>query len=400
MSHLYKAEPNSYDAFGRLRVANPVTLFDSANRYKVHGKFNTYTSGTASVVFDNNTSVVNMTVGTAAGDKVYRETNRVFSYQPGKSLLILTTFTFPANQTNLRCRAGYFSTSNGIFTQRNGDGISFVRRSNPTGTPVDFEVHQQDWLYDKLDGNGPSGYTLDLSKSQIFWTDIEWLGVGSVRCGFVIDGKFIHCHSFHHANHIEATYMQTACLPVRYEIENVGVTASSATLKQICATVITEGGYEIAGKPHSFSMPINAPRTLAIAGEGYPVIAIRLKPNRLDAIAAPIGFSVLGITSANYRYRLVKSTTLTGGTWVSAGDDSNVEYNITATSATVGEELAAGYFSTTNQSSGSVNNVPDLFRYQLERNSFTGEALTFAIIVSSGTANNTVAASIDWQEIT
>ena len=81
------------------------------------------------------------------------------------------------------------------------DGVNyFVRRTFVSGSAVDAdEIAQSDWNTDKLDGTGPSGIILDESKAQILWWDFEWLGVGTVRCGFVIDGLFRTCHVFNHA---------------------------------------------------------------------------------------------------------------------------------------------------------------------------------------------------------
>jgi hypothetical protein len=58
--------------------------------------------------------------------------------------------------------------------------------------------------------------------------------------------QFIVCHTFQCANQTGRTkvYMETAILPVRYEIENTDTTADASTLKQICSTVISEGGYQ------------------------------------------------------------------------------------------------------------------------------------------------------------
>jgi hypothetical protein len=64
----------------------------------------------------------------------------------------------------------------------------FVERSLSTGTET--RVAQEDWNIDKLDGTGVSGITLDITKAQILWMDIEWLGLGTVRIGFVIDGIY------------------------------------------------------------------------------------------------------------------------------------------------------------------------------------------------------------------
>jgi hypothetical protein len=177
---------------------------------------------------------------------VIRETTKVFSYQPGKSLLVLNTFVMNSPKENLRQRIGYFGADNGMYFEIGMEQHRyFVERSLSTGTET--VVAQANWNIDKLDGTGVSGITLDITKAQILWMDIEWLGLGTVRMGFVIDGKFIHCHSFHHANFIESTYITTASLPLRYEIANTGITTSSSTLKQVCSTVISEGGYELRG---------------------------------------------------------------------------------------------------------------------------------------------------------
>jgi hypothetical protein len=155
---------------------------------------------------------MDLAVTTTSGSKVYRETLRVFPYQPGKSLLILSTFVFNEAKTNLRQRAGYFDNNNGFFLELSGTTLSFVRRSYVSGTLVETKIPQSDWNTDKLDGTGLSGITLDMTKAQILWSDMEWLGVGSVRMGFVIDGVLITCHTFNHANIISSTYITTATL--------------------------------------------------------------------------------------------------------------------------------------------------------------------------------------------
>jgi hypothetical protein len=236
------------DAFGRARVSNPLTLFDSSHRYQDNGLWATATGVGSDATFDPNAGLVNLNVPTTSGAYVKRETKKVFSYQPGKSLLILTTFVMNPAKTNLRQRVGYFGSDNGLYLQLQNSTLSFVERSYVTGAATETVVNQSSWNIDKLDGTGPSGKTLDITKAQILWMDVEWLGLGTVRLGFVIDGVFVHCHSFHHANLITATYITTASLPLRYEIENLGTTAGASTLKQVCSTVISEGGYELRGK--------------------------------------------------------------------------------------------------------------------------------------------------------
>ena len=394
------------DAFGRLRVSNPLTLFDSSHRYNDNNLWSTSTASGGSAVFDANQGLVNLNVTTTSGSKVYRETTKVFSYQPGKSLLVMTTFVFNPAQANLRQRVGYYGAANGLYLELDGAGgnvLAFVERSSVSGVLAETKVVQSAWNYDKMDGTGPSGMTLDITKAQILWMDIEWLGLGTVRLGFVIDGKFILCHQFQHANLITSTYITTASLPLRYEIENTGATASNSTLKQICSTVLSEGGYELRGLQQGIGVPITTPTNLTTSGTYYPIISLRLKtsPDRLDAVVILTAISLMGITNnADYNWRVVASGTTTGGTWTSAGTNSAVEYNITGTSFTDGRILAQGFASASNQAVTSVDILKEaLFKFQLERDSFTSTPFELTIVAASSATNTDIYAAADWEEI-
>ena len=391
----------SSDAFGRLRVSNPLTLFDSSHRYRDNNLWNHLVVGTGSTVgFVTAQGLINIGIGTTAGCSVIRETTKVFAYQPGKSLLVLNTFVMNAPKTNLRQRVGYFGADNGMYFEVDGDTAYFVERSLSTGSET--KVSQTDWNIDKLDGTGVSGITLNPSKAQILWMDIEWLGLGTVRMGFVIDGKFIHCHSFHHANIIESTYITTASLPVRYEIANTGITTSVSNLKQVCSSVISEGGYNLNGIQQAVGIPVNTPRTLTTAGTFYPIISLRLKtsPNNLDAIVILTALSVMPIATGAYNWQIRASGTTTGGTWVSAGDDSAVNYNITGTSHTGGRILGSGFFSASNQGTTQIDILKEaLFKFQLERNGLTSTPFEITLVVASNGNGDTVVASIDWEEV-
>src|SRR5210317_848277 len=391
------------DAFGRTRISQPLTLFDSSHRYRDNNLWESLIVGTGSTVgFVTTQGLVNIGIGTTAGCSVIRETTKTFSYQPGKSLLVLNTFVPAAPKENLRQRIGYFGADNGMYFEINGTTPYFVERSLSTGTET--SVAQDDWNIDKLDGTGVSGITIDISKAQILWMDIEWLGLGTVRMGFVIDGQFIHCHSFHHANFIESTYITTASLPLRYEIANTGITTSSSTMKQVCSSVISEGGYELRGLQQAVNTPITAPVDLPTpAGTFYPVISIRLKssPDRLDAIVILTALSLMGVSNGiYYNWQVRASGTTTGGTWTSAGDDSAVEYKLNGTGITGGRILASGFFSSNNQSSGTIDILKEaLFKFQLERNGLTGSPYELTLVCATDTAGADVFASLDWEEI-
>ena len=395
--------PIATDAFGRLRISTPFTLFDSSHRYRDNNLWSGLVVGTGSTVgFVTAQGLVNIGIGTTAGCSVIRETTKVFPYQPGKSLQIMNTFVMNAPKTNLRQRVGYFGADNGMYLELDGDTLYFVERSLSLGTTT--RISQHNWNIDTMLGVGhlnPSGITLDISKAQILWMDIEWLGVGTVRLGFVVDGKFIHCHSFHHANLITSTYITTASLPVRYEIANTGITTSVSNLKQICSTVISEGGYELRGLQQAIGTPITAPRTLTTAGTFYPVISLRLKNTALDAVIIMTALSIMGIGNGiNYNWQVRASGTTTGGSWVSAGDNSAIEYNVTGTSYAGGRILARGFLNSSNQGSPSIDILKEaLFKFQLERDSLTSTPFELTLLVTAATGSESIFASMDWEEV-
>jgi hypothetical protein len=294
---------------------------------------------------------------TAGGvGSVVKQTYRVFPYQPGKGLLVLATFVMDSSlNAGLTQRVGYYNTENGVFFQKVDGVYSFVLRSNsiPTpGTPSDIRtVNQADWNGDKLDGTGDSGYTLNPATAQILWMDFEWLGVGSVRCGFIIDGQYIVCHTFNNANDVTAVYMSTATLPVRYEI--VSSVAVAGTLKQICSSVVSEGGYE----QYSFGNVARRTAILGTIGSTFlPLVSIRLKSTRLGAVILPQRVQVLPTTSQNYEVALVKNPTLTGASWA-ATTSNNVEMDVTATAVTGGTIVQTDYV--TSSGSGGTNPLAD-----------------------------------------
>lgn len=344
------------DAFGRIRMSEPYTLFDSQNRYIKDPQFDEALTGSGTATLVANEGTVDMDITTASGDKVIRQTKRRFPYQPGKSLFVMATFVFGAAQTNLRQRVGYFDTDNGVFLQQDDDELSFVLRSYVTGSVVDTrKVAKSSWNYDKFDGTGPSKLTLDITKAQIVFFDFEWLGVGSVRCGFVINGKLHIAHVFHNSNIISTTYMTTAVLPVRYEIEAKAGIASAAKLKQICSTVISEGGYQQKTALQWARMTTDT--TLSTSFE--PLVSIKLNSSRLGAVVLPARFAVLPQTSpADYEVALIKNATLTSASYTT-GTFSNVDFDVAATALSGGTIVDVVYLSSSNQSGGNLEQAVD-----------------------------------------
>jgi hypothetical protein len=376
-------------------------MFDSSYRYGDNQLWSTETATGGTVVYSATQGLMNLNVTATSGSSVKRQTTKVFSYQPGKSLLVMKTFVFATPKANLNQKDGYYNAENGYYLEQDGLTTYFVERSIVSGVVTNTRVSQAYWNVDPMDGNGPSGITLDISKAQILWMDLEWLGVGTVKIGFVINGQFYICHEWQHANLITSTYITTASLPLSCEITNTGTTASASTFKQICATVISEGGYALTGLQQSVGTPITTPKTLTTAGTFYPVVSLRLKTTRLDAIAILTAISIQGTGNNEvFRWEVRATGTTTGGTWTSAGANSSVEYNLTGTAYTGGRTLAAGYTSSSNQGTPSINILKEaLFTFQLERDPFTPTPYELTIVVAGGSGSTSCYASMDWEEI-
>lgn len=387
------------DAFGRLRVSEPYTLFDTNNRYYDHGQFSSAITGIANVVYVANQSSFQLNVGTSVGDSVIRETMKVFPYQPGKSQLTLNTFCMNTPKTNLRQRVGLFGANDGVFFENDGTYNYFVIRSGSTG--VEERARQDAWNGDQLTGaggaNNPSGITLYPDRTQIQFADVEWLGVGSVRVGFVINGAFITCHTFNHANQPGNTkvYMTTATLPIRYEITNTGVTAGVSMMTQICSTVISEGGYNNFGTTQTAGTGTSTVR-LVNSGVYYPIVSIRLASTRLDSIVFPRQVDVLSPTVNYYRWTLLQNATLTGATWAGTSPTGTVQYDLAATALSGGIEIQTGYASARELTQLSAT---DFFQFQLGR-TLAGVSDTVTLALAATANNADVLAELGWQELT
>ena len=397
---------NVVDAFNRLKVSNPFTLFDSQQRYTLSDKWNYVGVSGGTYSFNPVESTVSLTSGTTSGSKMYVETKRVFPYQPGKSLTIVDSFAMAQPKSGLRQRVGYFGITggvtagtpyNGVYLQQDGLTLSVCLTSASLGTTQ--TVTQSNWNGDKFNGTGDSGVTIDVTKGNIFWLDVEWLGVGDVRTGFFIDGKPVVAHTFYNTNKNSTTYMTTACLPLRYEIENTAGQTGSSTMRQICSTILSEGGYEGFSRRYNITHSGTTPYTLTTAGTQYPLIALRMASDRLDSIIVPSNISVAIEPSGSNKplvvqYRILLNPTLTGNTWTTHYN-GNVQYNITATGVTGGTDIIGGYIS----SSGTldVSSIND-FNFQIGRTQL-GVSDTFVLVLVPTTNNTEGYTDLSWFEI-
>lgn len=388
------------DAFGRLRVSEPYTLFDSQNLYVDGGQFSNVTATSGSVTYVPAESSFNLSVTAANGSSVINQARTTQAYQPGKSLLVLNTFAFATLAAGCRQRVGYFTSANGVYFEADGTTLYLVIRSSASGSLVEERIAQTSWNTDTLKTGAspnPSGINLDPTLTQIFWCDIEWLGVGNVRAGFVINGQFIVCHTFQHANQTGNTrvYMTTATLNPRYEITNTSATGGARTMKQICSTVISEGGYNPLTTINYVGSGIQ-PTRLSTGNVYTNLASIRLNPSCPDAVVTPSQIDLL-LTDVQYgSFQLVlNASNATGLTFSNVGSGI-VQANTSAVQISDGTVVYAGL--TSSRDTFAVSEDVSR-RLQLSR-SANGTPDVLTLCAGYGSNNADVIWKFGWSELT
>lgn len=350
--NIQASDSPSIDAFGRWRVSDPQTIFDSKQIFDNQPLFwdEELESGadiTSAHSVNTASTVITSTLNTAG--VFTRQTFMRFNYQPGKSQLVLITGILDRSGggTGVERRIGLFDDNNGLFFEDNAGTIGVTRRTNVTGTPVDNTVTQANWNIDPMDGTGPSGVTIDWTKTQIFVTDFEWLGVGRVRMGLNVDGKTYYVHEFLNANILDKAYISTPNLPLRYQMVTTGSSPAS-TMECICASVVSEGGVQDTGIDRHASTA-NTQVDCAVVGTIYAIKGIRLKSTALGATIKILRTAAqVQSASDDLEWLLIFNPTVAGTPSWTAETNSPVETSTGATANTVtnGTYLTGGYVGT------------------------------------------------------
>jgi hypothetical protein len=302
----------STDALDRWRTSVPVELFNQVSRYDIGSlQWDTLLVGSGSVThLPLESTVALSTGGVAANSSCIRQTFSYFMLPPAKSHFIIMSAVIGAKKTNVRQRWGYFDADNGVFFEQDENNLKIVARSNGSDAA---SISQNNWNVDTLDGNGPSGITLDTSKGNVFWFDFQGVGVGRTRVGILSnDGTYVICHEFRSSNVVSQVYIGTGDLPLRYEITNTGIAASATVLKQITSSVFSEGTVKDY-KSHQFA--VGRGTTAATASTRRAILSLRPKTtfnglvNRIQFLAEAFETSVS--TNDGY-WEIVYNPTFTG----------------------------------------------------------------------------------------
>jgi hypothetical protein len=392
----------SLDAFARLRISNPVTVFDVQNQYNDSSIFaQTLITGGGSYSFLPNESTSQLTVSNVSGDKVTRQSREYFRYIPGKSQLIIMSRVLGAPKTNVRVRTGLFDDRNGLYFEVDGSTFGVVQRSFTSGSVVNTRFPQSAFNIDKLNGYGDSSININLNNANIFIIDYEWLGAGRVRYGiYGPNGRPVYCHEIDNANALTSAYMSTGNLPLRTEIENIGTVSSSTNIKSICSSVITEGGSDIAkGVKNSASMGV----TTAAVTTRRPIISIRPRAtfngitNR--AKIDDISYSIYSDTAAYYE--IVYNGVISSPGYTPANTiNSTVEFDVSANTITGGVTIESGYVAgTAGGASRSTVSGNLLNKLPITLDASGLNPINLAIVVNSFAGTSNMSATFNWTEI-
>jgi len=386
------------DAFNRLKVSAAYTQFEGMNLYGGADPqgFRQNTASGGTITYLTNEASWNLAVPVTSGAFARVTSKEYFTYHPGKSQLIIMTGVLGDQQTNTVKRIGYFDANDGIyFVQDGANGLGVGIRTSTSGSPQDTIIYQADWNADKMDGTGKSGLSVNVANAQIFLMDFQWLGVGTVRFGFEIDGQLYLCHAQHHSNKIDKVYMKSGSLPLRYEIVNTGTAPAPAELKSICSTVITEGGTQNYG--FMYATPNSAPVTVA-SGTWTPVVSVKANTalNGYQYRGSYIVQSLEIFVDGNQpmAFAVFETANIATPTWVSMGANTALEYDLTAATmnvATTTSTRRMTSFVPANERASLVVDPAELLR------GVANTSFTLAALGISG--SSTVRAAINVREI-
>ncbi len=400
----------SVDAFGRFRVSQPVTTFDSKLLHAssqplfwdeaLTGVMAT-TSPTVNKPYIDWTST-DVTAGTRI-----RQTFRRFNYQPGKSQLILMSGVLElASGVTTGCvrRIGIFDGNNGAFFQSNAGVLGICTRSKDSGSVVDSVVVQSSWNLDTMDGDAhehnPSGVTLDITKAQIFIIDFQWLSAGRVRFGLQIDGSIIYVHETEVANTGLIPWASTPNLPLRYEIATT-TDSGVCSMRIICASVVAEGGTDDIGIVRYKSTAGVAVVTV-VEDDLYAVVGIRLKTDFIGATIKMLRMAMQAQTNSEFvEWVLLFNPTIAGTFAYSNLSNSAVQTALGATANTVtgGMELAGGFLQSGKDGGSDSSVMPSALVLGAAIDG-TLDTLVLCARPIGGVAAANVEGSMTWRELT
>ena len=263
-------------------------------------------------------------------------------------------------------------------------------------------MSQASWSIDPFDGSGPSGVTLDFTKGQIFWVDLQWLSLGRIRIGFDVGGELLYAHEFLAANVLDVPVTSTGNLPVRWEIVNTGAPAGAKTLTAICSTVFSEGGIDRElGHPFTHG---NGATTRTISTTPIPIISIR-PATTFNSIANRVKVrpeSIDVLTDKDVFVQLIYApSSITNVSWQSPVTHSSMETDIAGTAIAGGVIIQGGYVATGGKKDVGSGLMPFISKLPIALDAAgTDQSRSLSVVLTRvGDADAAAVAQINWTEV-
>lgn len=380
------------DAFGRIRVSEVNPIFDTKFLYDKLPLLwdEALEGGAGAATFDSNNACITL-AAYANGQRVIRQSKYRFNYKSGKSQQYMFTGVLGEAIIGLKRQIGCFDDDNGLFFELDGNTFNLVIRKNGEDT----KISQSNWNVDKLNGTTQSGINIDTSKTQLFVIDYQWLGVGTVRFGFAIDGEIKYCHYEHHANVDNSVYTSTPNFPVRYEIVSTG---GSGELTQICSNVSSEGGNDRWLHKYAFTTDKIDASTI---GNTYALLGLKLKDDHLSATIVIDTVSIIAMSNDNFQWFLCLNPTVSGSMTYEGLDNTYLEVGRTASgnpSAELvinkGTVVDGGYGS--SQVRIAIGDIDSIYGLG---STISGVRDELVLAVTPFTANADIRGGITWKEM-
>jgi hypothetical protein len=209
----------SQTALGFPIRVSPVQWYGASNRIGIfdqqNGMFFEFDGTVLSVVQRNSVTQISGTVTVTNGSSLVTGSGTQFTtnLQTGDFIVI-------RGQTY---RILGLTSNTAMYISPEYRGTTITSPSNAlVSRTVDLRTPQSLWNLDRLDGTGPSGYTLDITRMQMWFIDYSWYGAGVIRWGVrASGGQIIYCHQQVNNNRAFEAYMRSGNLPSHYESNGI-----------------------------------------------------------------------------------------------------------------------------------------------------------------------------------
>ena len=377
--------------FGSLQVAQKMTRMDVKSTFGISElRDNIVTEQGGAIVNPVGNAEYDLSVSTDGGRSLLRTVERG-RYVAGITAEVgigvrLSSSPYTGNQS---FRWGYFDDQNGMFFQKDADGMSVGIMRDGVQTEL---FPQSSWNVDRLDGSGPSESVLDLSRGNIFQIIYTWYGYGAVAFRIVVtNGGNQFVQTIHRYAPNGGTSVKNPNLPLYAELSNPGVTDPSATTA--IRAYVAGRQYSIIGDVHSTNFRLTSPFVLDVSADNTfsSIMNIRRKAGYLGNPIRVSAIEVITDSIVLYQIRLNALQDPEGAAYGDIPDtrqsETALEQNTSLTTLSdTGIVLFAGFATPGSGGVGRGNTSSSGTARAVDHNLENGEVLSLCIRAFDGAA--------------